>query len=172
MNQDNIIKDLFLGDSEVVSFVTPLEMDEINKQAIPDDIPVLPLRNTVMFPGIVLPISIGREKSLQLVQDAVKSDSMIAVFSQRNDQQDNPSYDDLFPVGVVSKILKMFRLPDGGTTAILQGVRLCYLDKVTQTEPYMRGFAMGLDTNDGDEKVLNSDVFLATISSLSDVTAK
>lgn len=172
MSQENIIKELLSGEGEVVSFLTPVEISELGKCEVPDEIPILPLRNTVMFPGIVLPVSVGREKSLKLVKDAQKKQSLIAVFSQVNDSEENPDFYDLYDVGVVSKILKLFRMPDGGTTVIIQGLRLCHLNSITENKPYMKGNVVLMETNDYNEEVIGSDVFKATVSSLGESTGK
>ncbi len=172
MNQENIIQELLAGEEEVVPLLTSVEMEELNKCEVPDVLPVLSLRNTVMFPGIVIPVSVGREKSLQLVNDNYRSKNLIGVFSQKDEKVVDPSFDDLYRIGVVSKILKRYQMPDGTTTIVIQGIRLCRMEEVVSDEPYMQARVSLIETNDDDEEVLKSDVFKATLASLSDVTGK
>src|ERR1017187_5117172 len=92
-------------------------------QAIPAALPLLPLRNTVLFPGVVIPITVGRDKSIKLIKDAFVSDKIIGVVSQKDVSVEDPKFVDLNSVGTVAQILKMLRMPDGNTTVIIQGKR-------------------------------------------------
>lgn len=88
---------------------------------IPDTLPILPLRNTVLFPGVIIPINIGRDKSLQLIRDSYKQNAMIGVIAQKDTNTENPTMNDLYKIGTVASILKILEMPDGTTTAIIQG---------------------------------------------------
>lgn len=102
-------------------------------------VPVLPLRNMVLFPGVIMPISVAREKSLRLVREQSKNDGLIAVFAQKRKTVDDPKYSDLYKVGTIAKIVKVFDLPDNTTTVIVEGkVRVELLD-ITEEEPYLKG---------------------------------
>ena len=102
-------------------------------------VPVLPLRNMVLFPGVIMPISVAREKSLRLVREQSKNDGLIAVFAQKKKTVDDPKYSDLYKVGTIAKIVKVLDLPDNTTTVIVEGkVRVELLD-ITEKEPYLKG---------------------------------
>ena len=104
-----------------------------------EDIPVLALRNIVLFPGITLPVAIGRAKSLELIKTAMQQKQSIAVMCQKAGDVEDPGIDDLYDIGVVADIVKILELPDNSTNVILQGRECCRLDKITTTEPYLRG---------------------------------
>ena len=156
----------------MIPVVTPIELEELDGCEIPDELPLMPLRNTVMFPGIVIPVSVGREKSLRLVNACNRKKSLLGVITQKDEEVEDPGYADLHSVGVVSKILKRYNMPDGGVTVIIQGIRLFRLDAVVDDDPFLTGRITPLSTNDDDESLWNSDEFKATISSLSEVTSK
>ncbi|MBP7184626.1 MAG: endopeptidase La [Saprospiraceae bacterium] len=100
------------------------------------ELPLLPLKNTVLFPGIVIPITINREKSIKAIQTAYDGDKMLAVLTQKDTSVENPDIDDLSQVGTVAKILKLFKMPDGNTTAFIQGRSRFFLDQIVQKDPY------------------------------------
>ena len=121
-----------------VTLMTQDEENEINKQEFPSELPILPLRNTVLFPGVVVPITLGRDASIRLIKDAYKSDKTIGVVAQKSADVENPGIEDLYQIGTVAYIVKMIRMPDGNTTAIIQGKRRFQVKEVTQTEPYLK----------------------------------
>ena len=104
-----------------------------------DDLPILPLRNMMLFPGVVLPVNIGRTASLNLISQANRTGEYFGVFCQKNDQVESPNIDDLYKTGVVAKVIKVFELPNGSHTALLQGLTRIDINKVSQYEPFMRG---------------------------------
>ena len=104
--------------------IIPLNEDgseEEGLQSISGDLPILPLRNTVLFPGVVLPITVGRDKSIKAVQDVYKGDKLIGVIAQKDSSVEEPTVSDLEEIGTVAKIAKLIKMPDGGTTIIIQG---------------------------------------------------
>ncbi|NND33354.1 MAG: endopeptidase La [Saprospiraceae bacterium] len=120
--------------------IMPLDEDEEEDQsglALPANLPLLPLKNTVLFPGIIIPITIGRDKSIKAVRQAHQSDKLLAVVSQKNMKVEDPSFKDMYQIGTVAKILKLFKMPDGTTTTILQGKRRFALDQLIQEDPHM-----------------------------------
>ena len=143
-----------------------LEEDEEAKQGevFPDTIPILPLKNTVLFPGIVTPITVGRDKSIRAVQKAYEENRYIGVLSQRDVKIEAPGFQDLFRVGTIARILKLLRMPDGSTTAILQGRKRFQLIEVLAEEPYMLG---GISTLEYDA-IKNKLEFRALVSSVRD----
>jgi len=117
-----------------------IDEDEEPKDAadFPEEMPVLALKNTVLFPGIIIPITVGRKKSLAAIQEAYDSNRMIGVVSQQNSKLENPKPDDLFKVGTIARILKLLRMPDGSATAILQGRSRFEINEVIQEEPFLK----------------------------------
>lgn len=123
---------------EFLPLFSKQEEDESNKMEIPSELPVLAIKNTVLFPGVIFPITVGRDKSIKLVKEANKKDKIIALVSQRNADVEDPSGDDLFEVGVLAKIIKLMRMPDGTTTVIIQGKRRIRIGQYTEVEPYLK----------------------------------
>ncbi|WP_026310033.1 endopeptidase La [Niabella aurantiaca] len=113
------------------------EGDE-NLDEIPDEIAILPLRNTVLFPGVVLPITVGRDKSILAVNDAYKGNKFIGVVAQKDSNQENPEAEDLEQVGTIAKIIKLIKMPDGGTTVIIQGRNKFSIDQISSNDPYFK----------------------------------
>lgn len=105
---------------------------------LPAELPLLPLRNTVLFPGVVLPITVGRDKSIKAVNDAYKADKLIGVVAQKDSQVEDPQVADLAPIGTVARIVKQIKMPDGGTTVIIQGKARFRIEEVTATDPYFK----------------------------------
>lgn len=143
-----------------------LEEDEEAKQGeiFPDTIPILPLKNTVLFPGIVTPITVGRDKSIRAVQKAYEENRYIGVLSQRDVKIEAPGFQDLFRVGTIARILKLLRMPDGSTTAILQGRKRFQLIGMIAEEPYMLGSISTLEY----APIKNKLEFRALVSSVRD----
>ncbi len=117
---------------------------------LPDSIPILALRNTVLFPGVMLPITVGREASIKLVRDAAKSDQLLGVVSQREQTTDDPKPEDLYEIGTVARILKMIRMPDDSISIIIQGEERITIEEFTQITPY---FKAGVTILDKDESI-------------------
>jgi ATP-dependent Lon protease len=123
-------------DTDFIPLLSSDEEDSIINEKVPDVLPILPLRNTVLFPGVVIPITVGRDKSIQLIKDYNKGDKTIGVVSQKQDDTEDPNENDLFNVGTVAFIIKMLRMPNGDTTIILQGKKRFKIQQFIQTEPY------------------------------------
>ena len=111
----------------------------------PELLPILPLKNTVMFPGVVLPITIGREKAIRAVQRAYETHKYIAVLSQRDADSDNISTENLYQVGTIARILRLLKMPDGSTTAIFQGRKRMELVEMISDEPFLQGDTRTID---------------------------
>ncbi|XLS27721.1 endopeptidase La [Flavobacteriaceae bacterium M23B6Z8] len=125
-------------DAELIPLMTPEDEAEINNEKLPELLPVLPLRNTVLFPGVVIPITAGRDKSIQLIKDANNGDKVIGVVSQKDESVENPTAEDIHQIGTVARILRVLQMPDGNTTVIIQGKKRFEIDKITQTSPYFK----------------------------------
>lgn len=108
-------------ETEFIPLMTTEDEENMNSEEIPETLSILPLKNTVLFPGVVIPITVGRDKSIKLIQDANKGDKTIGVVAQLDDKIEDPTIDEMNKVGTIARILKMFRMPDGNTTVIIQG---------------------------------------------------
>ncbi|PRD21291.1 UNVERIFIED_CONTAM: lon [Trichonephila clavipes] len=124
-------------ETEFFPLLTQQDEDELRNAEIPESLPILPLRNTVLFPGVVIPITVGRDKSIKLIKDAYKGDRTIAVVSQKDMNVEDPTFDQLNKVGTVAHIIKILQMPDGNTTVIIQGKQRVKLKELIQSEPYL-----------------------------------
>ncbi|MEY3179160.1 MAG: endopeptidase La [Bacteroidota bacterium] len=139
-----------------------------DQMAVPAELPLLPLRNTVLFPGVVIPITVGRDKSIKAIAESYKTDKLVGVLAQKDSSVEDPGVGDLVSIGTVAKIIKLIKMPDGGTTAILQGKRRFKLLKVTAEEPYFIGEVEAIE-----EEVIKDDAsFEASVSSIKDLAAQ
>ncbi|MEZ4804313.1 MAG: endopeptidase La [Bacteroidia bacterium] len=144
------------------------EEKESNKLPIPESLPILPIRNTVLFPGVVFPITVGRDKSIKLIKDANKGDKIIGVFAQVNPETEEPEIADLNTIGTLAQIIKILRMPDGNTTAIIQGKRKIELGDEISNEPYLRAYVKAIDIEVED----NDKELKALISSIKDTATE
>jgi len=135
---DNLSLQEFDNDSELIPLLTPEDEEEMNNEELPLDLPILPLRNTVLFPGVVIPITAGRDKSIKLINDANAGGKVIGVVSQKNEDDEDPSPDEINKVGTVARILRVLKMPDGNVTVILQGKKRFEIDEVTSEQPYLK----------------------------------
>jgi len=125
-------------DSEFFPLMSSEDEEEMNNEALPEFLSILPLRNTVLFPGVVIPITVGRDKSIKLIRDANKANRMIGVVSQQDVGIEDPSFTQLNKVGTIALIIKMLQMPDGNTTVILQGKKRFILKDEVQSVPYIK----------------------------------
>jgi ATP-dependent Lon protease len=135
---------------------------------VPDELPLLPLRNTVLFPGVVIPITVGRDKSIKAIAESYKTDKLVGVLAQKDSNVEDPGVDDLVSIGTVAKIVKLIKMPDGGTTAILQGKRRFSLLRVKSEDPYFIGEVKAID----EEVITNDPSFDASVSSIKDLASQ
>lgn len=131
-------------DSEFIPLISEEEEDNMNKEVVPEVLPILPLRNNVLFPGVVIPITVGRDKSIKLIEDAYAADKTIGVVAQIKPEIQEPGKDDLHRIGTVATIIKKLKMPDGSTTVIIQGKRRFEISSITQEEPYFKALVNGL----------------------------
>ncbi|TKC04608.1 endopeptidase La [Pedobacter polaris] len=125
-------------DTEFFPLMSQQDEDEMNSEETPEILAILPLRNTVLFPGVVIPITVGRDKSIKLIKEAYKGDKIIGVVSQRDVSIEDPTFEQLNSVGTVAQIIKMLQMPDGNTTVIIQGKQRFQLVEEVQSEPYIK----------------------------------
>ncbi|MCX6297885.1 MAG: endopeptidase La [Bacteroidetes bacterium] len=139
-----------------------------NGMVIPEVLPILPLRNTVLFPGVVLPITVGRDKSIKAVNDAYKQDKLIGVVAQKDANIEEPGADDLCKIGTVAKIVKLIKMPDGGTTIIIQGKKRFELLEMQSDDPYFKASVKLL----ADDELPVADDFKVYVSSIKDLASQ
>ncbi len=137
---------------EFIQLIAPGEDDQFDSDSLPDELPILPIRNTVLFPGVVIPITVGRKKSIRLVKNTYRGDRIIGVVAQKNNNVEEPAPKDMFTVGTVAKIIKMLVLPDGNTTIIIQGKRRFSIENIVQEEPYIKASVRYLEDHFPDVK--------------------
>lgn len=171
IRQEHILNlsDIIESEAEFIPLLSMEDEMVMNAESIPAELPILPLRNAVLFPGVVIPITVGRNKSIQLVREAYRGDKTIGVIAQKDPAIEDPSGDDLFQIGTVASILKTLQMPDGNTTVIIQGKKRFQLNEITQTEPYFRAKVSAFEV---DEPVNSDPGFLALIQSVKDIAIK
>lgn len=125
-------------DADLIPLMTPEDEEEINREPLPETLPILPLKNTVLFPGVVVPITAGRDKSIQLLNDANNGSKVIGVVAQKDEDVENPQGDDIYHTGVVARILRVLKMPDGNTTVIIQGKKPFEITEIVTDTPYLQ----------------------------------
>jgi ATP-dependent Lon protease len=131
-----LLPDIINGDGEIIPIITDGNDGELEDMELPEVIPVLSLRNTVLFPGVVLPISIARPKSIQLIKEVYRSDKIVGTVAQKDPEIENPKFEDLHLIGTIGQIVKLLEMPDGSTTAIIQGRQRMILGELVTDDPY------------------------------------
>ncbi|QSS96868.1 endopeptidase La [Psychroflexus sp. ALD_RP9] len=137
-NIDNLSSQDIEEDAELIPLMTTEDEELINKEDLPEVLPILPLKNTVLFPGVVIPITAGRDKSIQLINDANNGDKIIGVVTQKNEDKEQPNLEDINKVGVVARILRVLKMPDGNTTVIIQGKKRFAINELVESDPYLK----------------------------------
>ncbi|MFN2423434.1 MAG: endopeptidase La, partial [Cryomorphaceae bacterium] len=132
------LSDILESETEFIPLISSEDEEAMNEEETPQDLPILPIRNTVLFPGVVLPITVGRDKSIKLVQDAYKGDRTVGVVSQKEQTVENPEFEDLNRIGTVARIMRLLKMPDGSTTVIIQGKKRFEMLDLISEEPYIR----------------------------------
>ncbi len=133
---DFLLPDMLDGEGDIIPIIADGDDHDLEDVEVPETIPVLSLRNTVLFPGVVLPISIGRPRSIQLIKDAYRNDKIVGTVAQKEPDLENPGFKDLHPVGTIGQIVKLLEMPDGSTTAIIQGRKRMILGTLVSDNPY------------------------------------
>jgi ATP-dependent Lon protease len=161
------LSDALDNDTEFIPLLSSEEEEIMQAEKLPESIPILPLRNTVLFPGVVIPITVGRDKSIRLIRESYRNDRTIGVVAQRDSTIEDPEEKDLYKVGTVAHIIKILQMPDGNTTVIIQGKKRFEIEDFIQDEPYFR--AKIKDLADFDKNLERDENFLALIGSLKDL---
>ena len=134
---DNLSLQEFDSEADLIPLLTPEDEEEMNNELLPEVLPILSLRNMVLFPGVVIPITAGRDKSIKLINDANASGKNIGVVAQKNEEDEDPTKDDIHTIGTVARILRVLKMPDGNITIILQGKKRFEIAEVVSEEPYL-----------------------------------
>jgi ATP-dependent Lon protease len=167
MNNPFGLTEIMDADAEFIPLLSQEDAERLENEPIPETLPILPLRNMVLFPGVVIPITVGRDKSIQLIKEHYKKDKIIGVVAQKDGEVEDPMPDDIYKTGTVAQILKLLQMPDGSTTAIIQGKKRFILKKMIKAEPYF--IAEVTAFNNLPENYLENDEFNVLIDSLRDL---
>jgi len=153
-------------DAELIPLMTPEDEEEINQEQLPEVLPILPLRNTVLFPGVVIPITAGRDASIKLINDANNGNKVIGVVAQKDEEVENPGVEDIYKTGVVARILRVLKMPDGNTTVIIQGKKRFKIDEVIAEKPYMTASVKEVPESRPDVKNAEFSAIIESIKEL------
>jgi ATP-dependent Lon protease len=164
-----LLPDILDGDGDIIPIIADGDDGELEDVEVPEAIPILSLRNTVLFPGVVLPISIGRPKSIQLIKDAYRNNKIVGTVAQKDPDIENPEFQDLHSIGTIGQIVKLLEMPDGSTTAIIQGRKRMVLQELISNDPYFVAKVKTIPEMKPD--ILSKD-FDAIVGSLKDLSLK
>ncbi len=160
------LSDMIDADSEFIPLLSSEEEEQMEAEALPEWLPILPLKNTVLFPGVVIPITVSRDKSIRLVREVYKSTRIIGVVSQKETNQEEPEFDDLNRIGTLAHMVKILKMPDGNTTVIIQGKKRFELQELVEKEPYFKARVAPFQSEDS---VKSTQKFKALISTIKDL---
>ncbi|WP_243471852.1 endopeptidase La [Winogradskyella sp. MH6] len=167
LSLDSLSLQDFDENSELIPLMTPEDEELINNESLPESLPILPLRNTVLFPGVVIPITAGRDTSIKLIDDANKGGKVIGVVAQKDELVENPSAQDIYKTGTVARILKVLKMPDGNTTVIIQGKKRFMVNEVISEKPYLTATISDLSETKPEA---GNEEFSAIIDSIKDLS--
>ena len=168
-NIDKMSFDDLDEESEFIPLMTSEDEEALEKESLPEVLPILPLTNNVLFPGVVIPINAGRDKSIKLINDANKSNKLIGVVAQKNSTIENPTVDNIYGIGTVAKILRVLKMPDGNTTVIIQGKKRFKIKSLVKTDPYIQAT---IDPVSDRSQKKSDGKFSATIDAIKDIALK
>lgn len=154
-------------EAELIPLLSTEDEEEMNRESVPEELPILPLRNMVLFPGVVIPITAGRDRSIKLLQDANKNNRVIGIVAQKDESVEEPTASDLHQIGVVARILKVLKMPDGNTTVIIQGKKRFKMGEMLTEQPYLTAQTFAIDEERPDA---SDSEFNAIIESIKDLS--
>ena len=166
-------KDMWMAPEDEMDFMPIIPLNEHDQEngvdlIVPAELPLLPLRNTVLFPGVVLPITVGRDKSIKAVNEAYKADKLIGVVAQKDSNVEDPSIQELEDIGTIAKIVKLIKMPDGGTTVIIQGKKRFTIEQIIADDPYFKAKVLVMEDEEGPK----GDDFDAYVSNIKDLATQ
>ena len=156
-------------EADFIPLITDEDEESITQTKVPDTLPVLPLRNTVLFPGVVIPISVGRNKSMKLIKDSYKSSKVIGTVAQKDPNNDEPDFNGLYKIGTVAQIIRILEMPDGSTSVIIQGKKRFKINKLISDDPY---FVANVSALDDVRPVRKDPEFDAIVGSLKELSLR
>ncbi len=162
------LRDIIKQDADYIPILADGDEESLHSLDVPDTLPVLPLRNTVLFPGVVIPITVGREKSLRLIREVNRGKKLLGTIAQTDFKLDDPGIGDLYQVGTMAEILKLLEMPDGSTTVIIQGRRRFRVREFVSEDPYFEATVEAIT----DIVPVNNNEFAAVVGSLKDLSIK
>ena len=166
---DNLSLQDIEAEGDLIPLMTTEDEEALELEELPELVPILPLKNTVLFPGVVIPITVGRDKSIQLIKDANKGDKVIGVVAQKDQAVEDPSILDVYSLGTVAQILRVLTMPDGNTTIIIQGKKRFEIEQVISEEPYIKAKIKKVI----EEKSLqDTSEFIAIVESIKELALK
>ncbi len=157
------------SEAELIPLMTSEDEEALEKEKLPEVVPLLPIKNTVLFPGVVIPITVGRDKSIQLIKEANKSKNPIGVVAQKDKKVEDPSINDLYEMGTVAQILRVLKMPDGSTTIIIQGKKRFKIDNLISDLPYLK---VKISSIIEDNKEKKKSEFNLTVESIKETAVK
>ena len=166
---DNLSLQDIHADGELIPLMTTEDEEALELEELPESVPILPLKNTVLFPGVVIPITVGRDKSIQLIKDANKGAKVIGVVAQKDQSIEDPGVLDVYSLGTVAQILRVLTMPDGNTTIIIQGKKRFEIEQVLTEEPYIKAKIKGVKE---EKNLQDSSEFGAIVDSIKDLALK
>ena len=166
---DNLSLQDIDAEADLIPLLTTEDEEALEREDLPESVPILPLRNTVLFPGVVIPITVGRDKSIQLIKDANKGDKVIGVVAQKDQEVEDPSIVDVFPLGTVAQILRVLTMPDGNTTIIIQGKKRFEIQQLISEDPYIKAKIKSVSE---EKTVQETPEFTAIAESIKDLALK
>ena len=161
------LTDTIETETEFIPLLPQGEDFSMDEKDIPEELPILPLRNTVLFPGVMIPITVGREKSTKLINDVKNGNKLLGVVAQKDGSMEEPTFDDLYKNGVMAYVIKVLSMPDDSTTVILQGRNRIHLEAEVQSEPYFKAKIKPLSADVVEEKNKDFDALMDSIKDLS-----
>lgn len=168
MDEISLINDFINNEANFIPLFSSDDEEALKNEQVPDLLPILPLRNTVLFPGMVIPITVGRNKSIRLAQEYSRSNEPIGVVAQKDNDVEEPQMEDMYPVGTLAHILRFLSMPDGSVTIIVRGLKRFEIKQLVQTEPYYKAYVSEYITNDFDPAIKSKRTFNALIGSIRD----
>jgi len=169
LNIDSLSLQGMEDDTEFIPLMTSEDEEEIAKEDIPQELPILPLRNTVLFPGVVIPITAGRDKSIKLLNDAYNNKQVIGVVAQKDASVENPGIEDINTTGTVAKILRVLKMPDGNTTVIIQGKKKFSIKEIVNDDPYL---VASVNEMPEEKPAVETEEFKAIIDSIKELSLR
>ena len=163
----SLVSDELEEGTEFIPLLSTEDEEQMRAEEIPEVLPILPLRNTVLFPGVVIPLTVGRDRSIQLIKDYYRGSRIIGVVAQKNPAIEDPVFNDLFKVGTVAYIIKLLQMPDGSTTAVIQGKRCFVMHDQLQEDPYIKA---RVSPHEPQKSFKGGKQFHALIGSLKDLS--